>query len=85
MRRTQQGDSWHVQVALARTRRWIRDLGRAKQGLAMAIPVVDLMEDSASGSGRLRAVRHTGNAGALEPPVGACGHPFRDVAVRFGT
>lgn len=62
MRRIQQGGSWHVQVSLARTGRWLRDLGRAKNGLTVPAPasddVADLMEKAQSGWGRLHAVRH---------------------------
>jgi crotonobetainyl-CoA:carnitine CoA-transferase CaiB-like acyl-CoA transferase len=63
MRRMREGGSWHVQVSLVRTGRWIRDLGRVKNGLAMPGPtaegVADLMEESQSGWGRLRSVRHS--------------------------
>ncbi|MDR3532956.1 MAG: CoA transferase [Rhodopila sp.] len=62
MRRMQEGGSWHVQVSLARTGRWIRDLGRVNDGLAIPGPtaesVADLMEVGDSGWGRLRTVRH---------------------------
>jgi crotonobetainyl-CoA:carnitine CoA-transferase CaiB-like acyl-CoA transferase len=63
MRRMQEGGSWHVQVSLARTGRWIRDLGRVKDGLAIPGPtadsVADLMEKSDSGWGKLHTVRHS--------------------------
>ena len=62
LRRMQEGGSWHVQVSLARTGRWIRDLGRVPNGLAGSVPaaeaVADLMEVGESGWGRLHAVRH---------------------------
>ena len=62
MRRMQEGGSWHVQVSLARTGRWIRDLGRVQNGLAIPAPtaagVADLMEESPCAAGRLHAVRH---------------------------
>jgi hypothetical protein len=49
-------------VSLARTGRWIRDLGRVPNGLAGSVPtaeaVADLMEVGESGWGRLHAVRH---------------------------
>jgi crotonobetainyl-CoA:carnitine CoA-transferase CaiB-like acyl-CoA transferase len=61
-RRATEGGSWHVEVSLARTGRWIRDLGRVAHGLSVPTPtradVEDLMEDSESGFGRLHAVRH---------------------------
>jgi crotonobetainyl-CoA:carnitine CoA-transferase CaiB-like acyl-CoA transferase len=63
MRRMQEGGSWHVQVSLARTGRWIRDLGRVVNGLAIPAPtaedVADLLETTeAPGLGRVHAVRH---------------------------
>jgi crotonobetainyl-CoA:carnitine CoA-transferase CaiB-like acyl-CoA transferase len=62
MRRMQEGGSWHVQVSLARTGRWLRDLGRVENGLAIPGPtkqtVADLLEVGDSGWGRLHAVRH---------------------------
>jgi crotonobetainyl-CoA:carnitine CoA-transferase CaiB-like acyl-CoA transferase len=62
-RRMVEGGSWHVQVSLARTGRWLRDLGLVPDGLACKAPaaedLVDVMEESASGFGRLSAVRHT--------------------------
>ena len=70
-RRATEGGSWHVQVSLARTGRWIRDLGRVADGLACKAPsaddIADFMEESASGFGTLRAVRHT--AQMSETPV----------------
>ncbi len=63
MRRMQEGGSWHVQVSLARTGRWIRDLGRVRDGLAIPAPeaadIADLLEESQSGWGRMHAVRHS--------------------------
>jgi crotonobetainyl-CoA:carnitine CoA-transferase CaiB-like acyl-CoA transferase len=60
-RRMTEGGSWHVQVSLVRTGRWLRDIGRVPNGLS-APPMGDtddLMEESDSGFGRLRAVRHS--------------------------
>jgi crotonobetainyl-CoA:carnitine CoA-transferase CaiB-like acyl-CoA transferase len=61
-RRMTEGGSWHVQVSLVRTGRWIRDLGRVPDGLACKAPskedIAEFMEDSASGFGKLHAVRH---------------------------
>ena len=61
-RRAVEGGSWHVQVSLARTGQWIRDLGRVRDGFACADPmqadIAEFLEDSASGLGRLTAVRH---------------------------
>jgi len=60
-RRASQGGSWHVRASLAQTGHWFRKLGRI-DGLACPDPnfdqVHDRLEDSASGFGRLTAVRH---------------------------
>lgn len=64
MRRAEEGGSWLVRVSLAGTGRWLRGLGRLPEGLAAPDPkmadVADLLEESASGFGRLRAIRHSG-------------------------
>lgn len=61
-RRAIEGGSWHVQVSLARTGRWVRDLGRVPNGLTCPLPtretVGDLLETGESGFGRLTAVSH---------------------------
>ncbi|MDE2006102.1 MAG: CoA transferase [Rhodospirillales bacterium] len=61
-RRAREGGSWHVRVSLARTGHWIRGLGRLADGLACPEPqaadVAGFVEESDSGFGRLRAVRH---------------------------
>ena len=60
-RRVTEGGSWHVRVSLAQTGHWIRSLGRI-DGLACPDPklddVRDRLEESASGFGKLTAVRH---------------------------
>jgi crotonobetainyl-CoA:carnitine CoA-transferase CaiB-like acyl-CoA transferase len=62
MRRMEEGGSWHVRVALARTGRWLQGLGRVENGFAcepasrQRIP--DLLEEANSGFGRLSVVRH---------------------------
>ena len=68
-RRMTEGGSWHVQVSLVRTGRWLRDIGRVPTGLA-APPMGDtddLMEESDSGFGRLRAVRHSARMAETPP------------------
>lgn len=68
-RRMTEGGSWHVQVSLVRTGRWLRDIGRVPNGLA-APPMADtddLMEESDSGFGRLRAVRHSARMAETPP------------------
>ena len=69
-RRMVQGGSWHVQVSLARTARWLRGLGRMPGGLAIPDPgdAPDLTETAPSGFGEMRAVRHS--AGLSATPAG---------------
>jgi crotonobetainyl-CoA:carnitine CoA-transferase CaiB-like acyl-CoA transferase len=61
VRRTALGSSWHVRLSLAQTGLWLRQIGRIG-GTACADPrfddVRDLLEDSASGFGRITALRH---------------------------
>jgi crotonobetainyl-CoA:carnitine CoA-transferase CaiB-like acyl-CoA transferase len=59
MRRMQEGGSWHVEVSLARTGRWIRDLGRVANGFAVKAPDPSpFLETTPSEWGTLHAVRH---------------------------
>jgi len=61
MRRAQEGGSWHVRLSLAQTGYWLRRLGRI-DGTTCRDPgfddVSDCLEETASGFGRLTAVRH---------------------------
>ena len=59
-RRMTLGGSWHVQVSLARTALWLRQLGQVPGGLAIADPgdAPDLTGTGPSGFGELRSVRH---------------------------
>jgi crotonobetainyl-CoA:carnitine CoA-transferase CaiB-like acyl-CoA transferase len=61
-RRAREGGSWQVRVSLAQTGQWLRRLGRVKDGLACEDPTLedvrDRLDESASGFGRLTAVRH---------------------------
>ena len=61
-RRAIEGGSWHVQVSLVRTGHWLRSLGRMEDGLSCPSPgeadIGQYMEETDSGFGRLRAVRH---------------------------
>ncbi len=61
-RQAREGGSWHVEVSLAQTGRWLQSLGRLEGGLGGPDPklaeVADLLEQSPSGFGALRAVRH---------------------------
>jgi hypothetical protein len=58
-RQAVEGGSWHVQVSLAGVGRWLRGLGRV-DGLHTEAPAAEdqLLEESDSGFGRLRAMRH---------------------------
>ena len=70
-RQVTEGGSWHVQVSLARTGRWVRDLGRVANGLTCPATsradVAALLEETESGFGRLTAIRHSAVMGL--PPV----------------
>ncbi len=61
-RRAEQGGSWHVRVSLARTGRWLQDLGRLAGGLDCPEPnptaINAFIEESDSAFGRLSALRH---------------------------
>ncbi|HRI16941.1 MAG TPA: CoA transferase, partial [Burkholderiaceae bacterium] len=71
LRRATEGGSWQVRVALSRTARWLRSLGRVAQGFEAPDPrrsdLTDLLEESDSGFGRLSAVAHAGRL-ARTPP-----------------
>lgn len=86
MRRARDGGSWRVSVSLARTGQWLKGLGRIEDGFDCADPAVedvaDLMEESGSGFGRLRTVKHAGLLSKTPPywarpsmPLGS--HPPR--------
>jgi len=62
-RQAREGGSWHVQVSLAQTGRWLWNLGRVTGGLdtrditgEAAMPFIEAMD---SGFGALRSVRHS--------------------------
>ncbi len=71
LRRASKGGSWLVQVSLAQTSQWLRTLGRVESGFACADPslddITDLLEESPSGWGRLRAVRHAAQMSETPP------------------
>ena len=59
-RQQREGGSWHVQVSLAQTGRWLRGLGRVEGGLRIALPDrTPYLETSASGFGELCGFRHS--------------------------
>jgi hypothetical protein len=62
-RQAREGGSWHVQVSLAGTGRWLWNLGRVNNGLAISDLKVDavmpFIEQVPSGFGPLRSVSHS--------------------------
>jgi len=62
LRQARDGGSWHVRVSLAQTGRWLRALGRLDGGLAKPdltpADVMSFIEQTPSGFGALRGVRH---------------------------
>src|SRR5579872_976686 len=61
-RQSREGGSWHVRVSLAQTARWLWDLGRVADGLAVADlqaeAITPLIEEISSGFGPMQAIRH---------------------------
>jgi crotonobetainyl-CoA:carnitine CoA-transferase CaiB-like acyl-CoA transferase len=61
-RQAREGGSWHVQVSLAQTGRWLWNLGRLADGPASvdltATEATPFLEEVDSGFGPLRSVRH---------------------------
>jgi crotonobetainyl-CoA:carnitine CoA-transferase CaiB-like acyl-CoA transferase len=61
-RQSREGGSWHVRVSLAQTGRWLWNLGRLADGLKTedlkSAAVQGFMEETPSGFGPLRSVRH---------------------------
>jgi hypothetical protein len=70
LRRAREGGSWHVRASLAQTGFWLRALGRL-DGLDCKDPVrddvLDCLEESQSGFGRLSAVRHPVTLSETQP------------------
>jgi crotonobetainyl-CoA:carnitine CoA-transferase CaiB-like acyl-CoA transferase len=62
-RQAREGGSWHVQVSLAQTGRWLWNLGRVAGGLdtrdVTGEAVMPFIEEVKSGYGALRSVRHS--------------------------
>ena len=62
-RQAREGGSWHVQVSLAQTGRWLWNLGRVAGGLNTrdftGEAVTPFIEEVESGFGALRSVRHS--------------------------
>ncbi len=74
-RQRTQGGSWQVEVSLARTGQWLRELGRVEGGICAPVPDFSaLLETSVSGFGSLTATRHAARlsrtpAGYTRPSV----------------
>lgn len=70
LRRAREGGSWHVRVSLAQTGFWLRSLSRI-DGFGCKDParedVLDCLEESDSGFGRLSAVRHPATLSETPP------------------
>ncbi|MET0907592.1 MAG: CoA transferase [Tardiphaga sp.] len=62
LRQAREGGSWHVQVSLARTGKWLWEMGRLDNGLhapdIAGDALTGLIADGPSGFGTLSAVRH---------------------------
>ncbi len=71
LRQQREGGSWHVQVSLAGTARWLRAMGRVAGGLDVprpdGVPARFLVSEP-SGFGRLVGVRHAAEL-AETPPL----------------
>jgi crotonobetainyl-CoA:carnitine CoA-transferase CaiB-like acyl-CoA transferase len=60
IRQQQEGGSWHVNLSLAQTGHWLRRLGRIQNGFDVTKPSAEpYLETTASGFGRLTALRHS--------------------------
>jgi crotonobetainyl-CoA:carnitine CoA-transferase CaiB-like acyl-CoA transferase len=70
-RQAREGGSWHVQVSLARTGRWLWQMGRLNDGLAArdldSQAIAPYLEEVASGFGPLRSVRHAAALSQTKP------------------
>lgn len=70
LRRSREGKSWHVRASLAQTGYWLRSLGRI-DGAGAKDPVrgdvLDCLEETPSGFGRLSAVRHPASMSETPP------------------
>jgi crotonobetainyl-CoA:carnitine CoA-transferase CaiB-like acyl-CoA transferase len=63
-RQQREGGSWHVQVSLAQTGHWLRQLGRVANGFDVQPPELEpFLETTPSGFGQLRGLRHAAQLG----------------------
>ena len=82
VRQAAEGGSWQVQVSLAGVGRWLRGLGRVAGTTVQRPPLDPYVEDSDSGFGRLRALRHAARfsrsaVGWARPSMPPGSHPPR--------
>jgi len=64
LRQQREGGSWHVQLSLAQTGHWLRQLGRVAHGFAVTAPELEpFLETTASRWGALRGVGHSAQLG----------------------
>jgi crotonobetainyl-CoA:carnitine CoA-transferase CaiB-like acyl-CoA transferase len=72
-RQAEEGSSWLVRVSLAQTGEWLSGLGRLEGGLSAPeqtrADVLDLLETTDSGFGRMTAVRHAGQLSETPPHI----------------
>ena len=82
LRQASEGGSWLARASLAATGRWIWTLGRTENGFSCPLPsrddVADLLEQTATPFGLMRAVRHAAQLSAT--PAG-----WTRLAVPLGT
>lgn len=68
-RQQREGGSWRVQISLAQTGHWLRQLPRVARGFDVTPPAREpYLEDVASGFGRLTTLRHSARF-ARTPPA----------------
>lgn len=83
-RQATEGGSWHVQVSLARTGHWLRHLGRIENGFNVTFPgIEDLLEDSESGFGPMRAIAHAAQMSETPPRLDRPSMPLGTHAPSF--
>ncbi|MBG9386517.1 CoA transferase [Caenimonas aquaedulcis] len=82
-RQQREGGSWHVQLSLAQTGQWLRELGRVEGGPSAARPSMQpYLETVRSGWGELAGVRHSAQlsrtpAAWVRPSMPPGSHPPR--------
>jgi hypothetical protein len=64
VRQQREGGSWHVQLSLAQTGQWLRQLGRVREGFSVQKPeLAPFLETTPSAWGTLCALRHSAQLG----------------------